>query len=128
MVRVDPDGVTLFWALKRLIDAQDLPDETLFEVLRELSRLRSCDRLKRMAEGILCLVWPEVHIIMLDRTEYERLVCTRNYRESAKYYFAMWAERLESGKRLEVDSAVPDALCDVFQQTLADWRSDARTG
>jgi hypothetical protein len=37
----------------------------------------------------------------------------------------MWAERLESRKRLVVDSAVPDALCDVFQQTMTDWRADA---
>jgi hypothetical protein len=120
MPRLDQDGVTLFWALKSLIDAPDLPDEILFKVLRSLSQLRSCDRLKRMAEGILCLVWPEVHVIMLDRTQYEKLVCAQNYREAAKYYFAMWAERLEKGERLEVDSAVPDALCDVFQQTLSE--------
>ena len=128
MPRLDQDGVSMFWALKRLIDAPDLPDETLFEVLRSLAALRSCDRLRRMAEGVLCLVWPEVHIIMLDRTEYEKLVFSRNYRESAKYYFAMWAERLEKREWLVIDSAVPDALCDVFQQTLADWRSDAQTG
>jgi len=118
MPRLDQDGVALFWALKRLIDAQDLPDETLFEVLRGFSQLYTCDRLKRMACGLMGLIWPNAR----DR-RYERL--PPNHRESAKYYFAMWAERLESGKRLEVDSAVPDALCDVFQQTLADWRSDA---
>jgi hypothetical protein len=123
MPKLDPDGVALFWALKRLIDAPDLPDETLFEVLRGFSQLRSCDRLKRMSEGVLCLVWPEVHVIMLDRTEYEKLVCARNYRETARYYFAGWAARLERGDQPEVGSWVPDALCDVFQQTLADWRS-----
>jgi hypothetical protein len=118
MVRVDPDGVTLFWALKRLIDAQDLPDETLFEVLRGFSQLYTCDRLKRMACGLLDLIWSNAR----DR-RCERLL--PNHREAAKYYFAMWAERLESRKGLVVDSAVPDALCDVFQQTMTDWRADA---
>ena len=112
----DNDGIALFWALKRLVDSEEVSDRLLFDILRDFALLRD-GKLKAMAEGVLCLVWPEISLVMMDRTRYDALNGALNYREAAKYYFAGWAARLERGDRPEVDGWVPDALCNVFQQT-----------
>jgi hypothetical protein len=113
----DNDGIALFWALKRLVDSEEVSDRLLFDVLRDFAAQRD-GKLKAMAEGILCLVWPEISLVMMDRTRFDALNGALNYREAARYYFAGWAARLERGDRLVVGGWVPDALCDVFQQTI----------
>ena len=98
----DQEGMAMFHCLKAWIEAADVSDRALYHCLKAMTAYGMNMKLKRMAEGTMNCIWP-------DGTP-----AANNYRESCINAFRIWEEFPGES----IGSWVPDALCDVFQQTL----------